>query len=181
VVAYNPVAVAGTSGGGLLAAAGSGGLAARFDGRVTIGGNLSVSGDASKPGGGSWSVLSDVRLKKRIQPINGALRQLLQLRGVSYEYNNPSVVGELPGTHIGMVAQDVEQVFPSWVDRGQDGYKRLTFRGFEAIAVEAIRDLESETDERAAALESRIAQLEKLNEELRAALASINDRLTKKK
>jgi hypothetical protein len=29
-----------------------------------------------------------------------------------------------------MVAQDVETVFPSWVDEGRDGYKRLTFLGF---------------------------------------------------
>ena len=108
---------------------------------------MTIHGNAFKPGGGSWSTLSDRRTKTSIEPISGALESLLKLRGVTFEYSNPSAVGELPGTHIGMVAQDVEQVFPSWVDTGDDGYKRLTFRGFEALAVEAIRELEKQNQE----------------------------------
>src|SRR5262245_20365628 len=103
-------------------------------------GNLTIAANAFKPSGGSWSTLSDRRVKKSIEPVAGALNQLLKLRGVTYEYANPSAVGELPGVHLGMVAQEVEQVFPSWVDTGADGYKRLTFRGFEAITVEAVRE-----------------------------------------
>jgi hypothetical protein len=68
--------------------------------------------------------------------------------------------------HMGMVAQDVEQVFPSWVDTGKDGYKRLTFRGFEAVAVEAVRELDAKSNEATA----RIADLERQNVELRHAI-----------
>jgi hypothetical protein len=137
---------------------------------VDAAGNLSVYGNAFKPLGGSWSVLSDRRAKKSIQPIDGALRQLLKLRGVTYEYTNPSAFHELPGTHIGMVAQEVEQVFPAWVDTGADGYKRLTFRGFEAVTVEAIRELNTRTTQSVDELVARLAELEKQNAELRAAL-----------
>jgi hypothetical protein len=114
---------------------------------VDAAGNMMIRGNAFKPGGGSWSTLSDRRTKTSIAPIDGALDSLLKLRGVTFEYANPSAVGELPGTHIGMVAQDVEQVFPSWVDTGDDGYKRVTYRGFEALAVEAIRELEKQNQE----------------------------------
>jgi hypothetical protein len=112
-----------------------------------------------------------VRAKKSIEPISNALGQLLKLHGVSYEYTNPSAFHELPGTHIGMVAQDVEQAFPSWVDTGADGYKRLTFRGFEAVAVEAVRELDTNSKEAMA----RIADLERQNAELRHAIEVLSE------
>jgi hypothetical protein len=150
---------------------GATGDAGDFTGRVLIIGDLIVEGNAYKTGGGSWSFLSDRRVKKSIEPINGALNDFLKLRGVTFEYSNPSAVGELPGTHIGMVAQDVEQVFPSWVDAGVDGYKRLTFRGFEAVAVEAVRELAGKTND--AGL--RIAELERQNAELRHAIDTLSE------
>jgi len=150
---------------------GPGGWEEKF--KVDSFGNLSTLGTASKPGGGSWAVLSDRRTKKSIEPINGALNQLLQLHGVTFEYSNPSVVHELPGEHIGMVAQDVEQVFPSWVDTREDGYKTLTFRGFEAVAVEAVRELDTEVKETAA----RIEKLEQENAELKRSLEALMEKL----
>ena len=54
----------------------------------------------------------------------------------------------------------VEQVLPDWVDEGPDGYKRLTVRGFEALAVEALREVVQEKDAQIAALEQRVQRLE---------------------
>jgi hypothetical protein len=104
-------------------------------------GNLQVQGTASKPGGGSWSTLSDISLKKNVGPMQGALGKLLQLRGVTFEWKEPQQQGNLTGTQMGMVAQEVEKVFPEWVEEGSDGYKILSIRGFEALVVEAFRDL----------------------------------------
>lgn len=123
---------------------------------------LNVNGTAGKPGGGSWSVLSDRRLKKDIRPLHNALEDLLALRGVSYEYIDPKSIGERPGTRVGMIAQEVEEVFPDWVDDLDSGYKSLTFRGFEALAVEALRDLRAEKDAEIARLNNRIEALEAL-------------------
>jgi hypothetical protein len=141
--------------------------------KVDTAGNLTIYGNAYKPGGGSWSTLSDRRAKKSIEPIGGALNRLLRLHGVTYEYANPSAFGELPGTHLGMVAQDVEQVFPSWVDTGTDGYKRLTFRGFEAVVVEAVRELDARVERQSTDTSARIVELERQNTELRQAIASL--------
>lgn len=138
---------------------------------VDAAGNLTTYGNAYKPGGGSWSTLSDSRTKKSVEPISNALAQLLKLRGVTYEYTNPSAFHELPGTHIGMVAQEVEQVFPWWVDTANDGYKRLTFRGFEAVAVEAVRELDAKSNDAAV----RIAALERQNAQLRHALEEVSE------
>jgi hypothetical protein len=142
---------------------------------VLITEDLTVGGVASKPGGGSWTNSSDLRLKKSIAQINGALRRLLQLRGVTYEYIDPSSIGELPGTHIGMVAQEVESVFPSWVDTGTDGYKKLTFRGFEAVTVEAVRELDAQVNANAREAMAHIAELERQNLELRHAIEALSE------
>ena len=132
-----------------------------------LGFTLAVNGSAAKPGGGSWSTFSDARLKRDVQPLEGALDQLLALRGVRFEYLDPEAIHELPGQRIGMVAQEVAQVFPDWVTEGPDGYLLLTVRGFEALTVEALRDLRREKDAQIEALQSaldaqarRIAALE---------------------
>ena len=67
------------------------------------------------------------------------------------------------GKQIGFIAQDVEKVFPQWVEKDGEGYKTLTLRGFEALAVESIRELKKENDSLKEAnkqLESRLKALE---------------------
>ncbi|MBI5525713.1 MAG: hypothetical protein HY897_05210 [Deltaproteobacteria bacterium] len=56
-----------------------------------------------------------------------------------------------------MIAQEVEKIFPEWVGADKDGFKDLTFRGFEALTVEAMRELKAEND----ALKERLAALER--------------------
>jgi hypothetical protein len=106
-----------------------------------------------------------------------ALARLLRLHGVTYEYKDPAAIHELPGQQTGLIAQEVEQVFPEWVETGRDGMRRLSVRGFEALTVEALRELRAEKDaelrardERLAAMEKRLAALERA---LSAGLAGV--------
>ncbi len=124
---------------------------------------LHVNGGAIKPGGGSWGTTSDRRLKKHVKPLKGILDRLLQLRGVSFEWRKPEEQGNLTGTQLGLVAQEVEEVFPEWVDTSPDGVKILTVRGFEAVTIEAFRELRAEVEalrKQNEALEARIKALE---------------------
>jgi hypothetical protein len=141
-------------------------------GTASPGFKLHVNGDAGKPGGGSWSVASDARLKQNVQPLRGVLDKLLQLHGVSFEYRDPTAIHELPGQRLGLIAQEVEPVFPDWVETGPDGMKRLTVRGFEALTIEALRQLREEKD-------ARIAALERQNRSLEARLAALEKQLTR--
>lgn len=129
---------------------------------------LHVNGTAGKPGGGSWSVASDARLKTNVAELDGALAKLLELHGVTYEYRDAAAIHELDGEQTGFLAQEVERVFPEWVETGADGYKRLSIRGFEALTVEALRELRSEAAERAERDAARIASLEAQMAELKA-------------
>lgn len=107
---------------------------------------LHVNGAAAKPGGGSWTDASDIRVKKNIHPIEKALDKMLALRGVEFEWDDYERALLLPGPQMGMIAQEVEKVFPQWVGTDARGYKDLTYRGFEALTVEAMRELREENE-----------------------------------
>ena len=112
----------------------------------TTSGDLTVTGNAFKPGGGAWAVPSDVRLKKNIESVQGALGKLLQLHPVTYEWKEPEQQGNLTGTQVGFIAQELEELFPQWVCTHPEGYKALVFRGFEALTVAALQELKAEND-----------------------------------
>ena len=38
-------------------------------------------------------------------------------------------------------------MFPEWVSSDPEGYKEITIRGFEALAIEALRELKNEIEE----------------------------------
>ncbi|HXX38361.1 MAG TPA: tail fiber domain-containing protein, partial [bacterium] len=128
-----------TSGGLYAQDTNSGSWAGYFDGAVNITGALTV--------GSCSGCTSDVRLKKNVRPLRGAIDQLLQLKGVTFEWKNPSEHENDARTQTGFVAQEVERVFPGWVrDDGYtapDGekYKTLELRQIEALEVESIREL----------------------------------------
>ena len=59
-----------------------------------------------------------------------------------------------------------QQVFPDWVETGKDGMKRLSIRGFEALTVEALRELRSEKDQQIRERDERLAAMERRMETL---------------
>lgn len=129
------------------------------DGTVNIGNStvavsLNVTGTAFKDTGPTWAFISDARLKKNVEGLSGALGKLLKLRGVHFEWTQPEALGVRAGTHIGLVADEVEKVFPEWVQTGPKGYKMLHLQGFEALILEALRDLKHEIDAIAARLDT---------------------------
>lgn len=144
------------------------------DGKVGIGAGITsatlsqalhVVGDAYKTvGGDSWALSSDLRLKQHVAPLSNSLERMLALRGVSFEWRDPAKYGG-PGRHMGFIAQEVEAVLPEWVYDGPDGYKVLATEGFNALAVESMRELKQENDalrSQVQSLEKRLAALEKL-------------------
>jgi hypothetical protein len=139
---------------------------------------LNVFGGAAKNGGGSWSSISDARLKHDIVPLQGTLDRLLTLRGYSFEFNDNEVKSgrALPGRQMGLIAQEVEQVFPDWIDYTKDGYRMVTERATTALMVESLRDLRREKDEGLAAQQLQIDGLRQANAELRKRLEALEER-----
>ncbi len=134
---------------------------------MSVGGNLTVAGTVIWPP-------SDARLKKEIRPLEGTLEKLLALRGVEFEWTHDDLARLHPGRQTGLIADEVEAVFPEWIHVDSvSGMKMLGVKGFEALAVEALRELANRIE----ALEQenkRLAQLlgARPGDELQAAATS---------
>lgn len=114
---------------------------------------------AAKPTSSSWTISSDKRLKKNIKSIDRALDKMMKLQGILYQWKDPATQGNMKGTYMGMIAQDVERIFPEWVGKDTRGYKTITVIGFEALAVEAIRELKKDNEKARAEDRKKIAEL----------------------
>jgi hypothetical protein len=87
---------------------------------------------------------SDSRWKKAITPCDDALERVTQLQGVTFQWTDPSR-GE--GIQIGVIAQDVEQVFPEVVSTDSEGYKSVAYDRLVAPLIEAVKELKAENEQ----------------------------------
>ena len=85
--------------------------------------NLSVNGTASKPGGGSWAVFSDERLKNIKGRFNTGLSAVMRLQPLRYQYkaDNPLQL-KSTGENIGFGAGELQKIIPEAVTRSENGY-----------------------------------------------------------
>jgi hypothetical protein len=113
--------------------------------------------------------VSDRRFKKNITPFGSVLNQLAALQPVRYYWR----AAEFPEQHFGggqsygLIAQDVEAVLPELVVTGADGVKAVNYSKLPLLTIQAVKELKSEND----ALKERVAELERLFAEMRAAAA----------
>lgn len=116
-------------------------------GTINPGALLEVNGSAAKPGGGSWSVSSDERLKDITANYDRGLKAILELKPITffYKHGNPR---RLPTDeeYIGFVAQEVQKIFPEAVSEGQDGYLDFNMHPVNVAVVNAIKELKAEND-----------------------------------
>ena len=90
-------------------------------------------------GSGGTSCSSDERLKENIKPIPYALEKINSLRGVEFEWN--ALSKSFGRKDIGVIAQDVEKVFPTAVVTGDDGYKKVDYAVLVAPLIQAVKEL----------------------------------------
>jgi hypothetical protein len=117
---------------------------------------LSVNGTASKPGGGTWSVFSDERLKNIKGTFNTGLNALMQLRPVRYEYKPNNALGiKMGGEQIGFGAQTLQKVIPEAVTQNTNGFLMVNSDPIIWTMLNAIKEQQKEIVE----LKRQIRQL----------------------
>ncbi len=133
---------------------------------------LEVNGSAGKPGGGSWTNSSDIRLKDVKGKYNRGLKDILKLKPIKFNYkvNNPR---NLPSDieYVGFIAQEVEKVFPEAISKGKDGYLDFNMHSINVAMVNAIKEQEEKIKNQ----DTRIKQLEKENQKLKTVIEENND------
>lgn len=150
------------------------------------GGNLTIAGNAYKPGGGSWNTPSDRRIKHDVAPIGNAVDTLLRLQPVSFRYNadyRAQAGGFDDKAYLGFVAQDYAQVFPEAVTAtrqqvpGASGADTpiLALDPSPAVITTVAAVQELAVDSRAQSAE--LARLRRENASMRAALDDLRARL----
>jgi hypothetical protein len=65
-----------------------------------------------------------------------------RLRGVSFEWRE-DLEPPHSGKDLGVIAQEVEQVFPELVHSDANGYKRVNYVGLIAPLIEAVKELDA--------------------------------------
>ena len=82
---------------------------------------------------------SDIRLKTNIKPFENTLEKIVQINGVSFNWiENDAKSG-------GIIAQDVEKVFPELVNDGD--HKTVNYNGLIGVLVESIKELKQEIED----------------------------------
>ena len=117
---------------------------------VYFNGNATLSGDLT--------INSDARLKDNIQPLGSTLNKLHQIEGKTYSLKKD----EEHTPKIGVLAQEVQAVFPELVTEGGDGILSVNYQGLVPVLINAINEQElkmSEQDAKIAALEEMVRLL----------------------
>lgn len=109
---------------------------------------------------GGWINVSDKRLKSNIVPIQSALSKLSLLQGTHYTItskrrNAQGEVVESQREQFGVIAQDVEPIFPEmvkekaiFINAGDETlYKTVDYIQLVPVMIEAIKELSAEVDE----------------------------------
>jgi hypothetical protein len=130
--------------------------------RITSGGNVAigattanvkfyVAGDAAISGKFNSNGIqesSDRRFKKDIIKLGNSLEKVMLLEAVSYNWR----VEEFPEKRfgdkkeIGLIAQDLEQVYPELVSTDQDGYKSVQYSHLVPVLIEAIKEQQKQIE-----------------------------------
>ena len=84
---------------------------------------------------------SDAQFKDNVKPLEGALDKVKQIRGVEFDWNDKQDVYE--GHDIGVIAQEVEEVYPELVHhREHNDSKAVDYVKLTAVLIEAVKELE---------------------------------------
>ena len=103
---------------------------------------------------------SDRRLKYVGKDNNDGLAKIKQLKVFNYVYKKDTT--KTP--HVGVIAQDLQKVFPNAVQKGKDGFLTIRMEDMFYAVINAIKELDAKYQ----AQEKRINELEKRIEKLEA-------------
>ena len=102
-------------------------LVVKFNGDTTLAGNLNIN--------------SDARLKANIISLGATLSKLLQIDGKSYTMKKD----ESDKQKIGLLAQDIEKVFPELVSES-NGIKSVNYQGLVPVLINALKEQQNEIE-----------------------------------
>jgi hypothetical protein len=141
-------------------------------GSTAPGAKLYVNGDATISGKFNSNGIqesSDKRFKKNINNLNGALENVMKIQGVTYDWRTE----EFPErnfasrTEIGVIAQDLEEIYPELVSTDAAGYKSVQYSHIVPVLIEAIKEQQNMISGLTSTVENLSASLEAQHSKMR--------------
>jgi hypothetical protein len=112
---------------------------------------------------------SDIRYKKNIQPIQSPIEKLAQLNGVTYKYRKEEFpqMGFTDKEQIGLIAQEVEKVFPQLVVTDDKGFKAVDYVKLVPVLIETAKAQQVQIDKQQHQHEEDLKRLERLEAQIK--------------
>jgi hypothetical protein len=111
------------------------------DGGVGVAGALNVGGDVVA------YASSDRRLKDNIVNIENPIEKVQKLNGVTWDWNGNADELQHSLPNVGVIAQEVEEVFPQLVHDRENGYKGVDYAKLTGLLIEAVKEQQKQIDE----------------------------------
>ena len=109
-------------------------------GGIGVGGGINAGGDIVA------YASSDRRLKDNIQPIQNPIEKINQIGGYSFDWNE-EIQDTYKGKDYGVIAQEIEEVFPELVQTRDNGYKAVKYDKLVSVLIEGIKHLSKEVED----------------------------------
>lgn len=129
---------------------------------LEIAGNLKTAGITET---------SDLRWKKDVKTLSNTLEKVGQLRGVSYNWRKE----EFPEKNfdnkeqIGLIAQEVEKIYPQLVDTDALGFKSVQYSKVVALLIEALKEQQTEIG----TLKTEVSKMSQLEQKVNSLTALV--------
>ncbi|MBB5647511.1 tail fiber domain-containing protein [Pedobacter cryoconitis] len=113
------------------------GLTFDTQGNASFGQDVTVNGNFYTP--------SDKRLKTNIETLGNVLQKIDQLRGVKFEYKDQHKYAS--GSKIGVIAQELQKVYPAMVTTGKDGFLKVDYTQLTGMLIQAVKEQQKQIEE----------------------------------
>ncbi len=141
--------------------------------RLSVVGNICATGNIT---GNSATCGSDIRWKKDLKPLENTLEKISQLKPVYYYWKKD----EFPDKHftdkrqIGLIAQDMQKVFPELVVEDKEGYLSVDYSRFTSVLLKAIQEQQQIIQDQQKIIQELQAENAQTKSELKALAEKMN-------
>ena len=117
---------------------------------------------------GTWTQASDERYKSNIKSLPGILNRVKMLQPVEYEWNKEEFPeNNFPdGNQIGLIAQEVEKLFPEIIATNQDGYKSIDYSKISVLLIQAMKEQQNEIEKQSDEIKKQSDEINKMKSDI---------------
>lgn len=136
---------------------------------VTTPANLTATGSMYAT---AFYYTSDQNLKKDVQKLDNSLAKIKQLRGVSFKWKKDGQ------KQLGLIAQEVEKVFPELVHTNEQSSKSVQYGNLVAPLIESIKEMAANQEQLQVIIQKQQQQINHLLK-VQTRLEQTNEKLNK--